>query len=163
MSGPAGYETDPETIFKRNNVQVKQAHDDNMVVRMDEDGTENVEKAIKFPPLPVPFREWDTTRDNRYSGEMKEIHRRVQHKLYKFWLMWVKLRTCLPLEELLCRQEEDKQCDAFLAKNTIVDMLDEMAKILIDTPLVEEIIALFDPELKPPELKEVDKEGRVEK
>ena len=36
--------------------------------------------------------------------------------------MWVQLRTCLPLEELLCREEEDKQCDAFLAKKIVKNL-----------------------------------------
>lgn len=96
------------------------------------------EKEHRLPPYPVPLRPWRDY-DNRYKGDMEDYKRRIHDKLFKFWALWGSLRTNAKLEELLARFEADKDADAYLAKNCIVDILCEMSKILADTDIVDEL------------------------
>lgn len=96
------------------------------------------ETNVNLPPYPVPLRAW-REEDCRYKGDLTDYQRRIHDKLFKFWVLWGRLRTHRELEELLARREEDKDGDAYIAKNCIVDILNEWAKILADTDLITEL------------------------
>jgi hypothetical protein len=95
-------------------------------------------QEIKMPPYPVPFRPWDD-KDFRYNGDVNDYKKRIHDKMLKIWYMWGNLRGNLDLEELLSRPEEDKNSDAYVAKNCIVDIMNALAKYLVDTNLIEEM------------------------
>lgn len=95
-------------------------------------------QELKLPHYPVPFRDWNDS-DLRYKGDMEDYKQRIHFKMFKLWGMWSSLRTNLDLEELLARPEQDRESDAYVAKNCIVDILNAMAKHLSDTNLIEEM------------------------
>lgn len=97
------------------------------------------EKQLRIPPLPVPLYGKLDHDPPHYDGDEKLIGRRAAHKLYNTWVFWVNLRTSEELDKLIQREEEDREGDAFKAKATIVQILDQLAKILIDTNLLEEV------------------------
>lgn len=97
------------------------------------------EKELKIPPLPVPLYGKLDHDPPHYEGDEKAIGRRAAHKLYNVWVFWLTIRTSEELDKLIQREEEDRESDAFKAKATIVQILDQLAKILIDTNLIEEI------------------------
>lgn len=96
------------------------------------------EQEFNLPPRPVPMRPWRED-DWRYQGSMDDYKLRIHDKLFKFWVLWGRLRRNAELEELLARYEEDKNGDAYVAKNCIVDIICEWSKILGDTDIVEEL------------------------
>jgi hypothetical protein len=99
---------------------------------------EQREEEHVLPPYPVPFRPWTDT-DVRYTGSLENYRERIHYKLYTLWAFWGLLRTNKKLEALVARVEQDKEGDAYTAKNVIVDILDQLAKILSDSPLMDEI------------------------
>lgn len=101
------------------------------------------EKEMKIPPLPVAFYGKLPNDPPRYDGDSKNIRRRAAHKLYNMWVFWINVRTSKELDELLQREETDKESDAFKAKATIVQMLDQIAKVLVNTNLLEEVVELL--------------------
>jgi hypothetical protein len=100
--------------------------------------TESEPQEFKLPPFPQPIRAWND-KDCRYSGEKDDYQHRTHDKLFKVWALWGQLRTNQELEVLLNRQEKDKDGDAYVAKNCIVDIICELSKILADTNIVEEL------------------------
>jgi hypothetical protein len=103
-----------------------------------EDGDLEKETEYKLPPFPTPLRPWNEE-DCRYNGLLTDYKTRIHDKLFKVWALWGQLRTSLALEELLNRQEEDKEGDAYVAKNCIVDIINQLSKILADTDVVQEL------------------------
>lgn len=99
------------------------------------------EQEYKLPPLPQPIRPWNDN-DHRYNGDMSDYRHRTHDKLFKVWALWGQLRTNQQLEELLNRKEDDLESDAYVAKNCIVDIIGELAKILADTNLIDELAYL---------------------
>ena len=100
-------------------------------------------KHYKLPPLPVPLYKANPKTDPiKFQGDKKDIPRRVAHKLYNTWLFWINLRCNERLENIL-KKESNQDSDEFIIKATIVQILDHVAKLLIDGDLLEEITALI--------------------
>lgn len=104
------------------------------------------EKALKIPPIPVALYGKLANDPPKYDGDLSNINRRVAHKLYNLWVFWVNIRTSKQLDELLQREETDLECDAFKAKATVVQILDHMAKALVNTDILEEVSSLLQKE-----------------
>jgi hypothetical protein len=94
---------------------------------------------LKIPPLPVPLYKESEDDPKKYTGDKSKILDRVAHKLYNVWLFWLAVRCNDKLDAILQRETEDKESDEFVLKATIVQMIDRLAKILVDTNLLEEI------------------------
>ena len=101
------------------------------------------ENQLKVPPLPVALYGKLPNDPPKYDGDTKDVKRRAAHKLYNLWVFWINVRTSKDLDELLQREEEDKESDAFKAKATIVQILDQIAKVLVNTDLLEEVVELL--------------------
>lgn len=97
-------------------------------------------KELKLPPKPVQLYEWNE-RDDRYNGPKDDIGLRVKYKLFKFHILWARLRTCVELEEILSRPV-DESSDQYKVNSIVVHLMDAIAKILIDTELIEEYVWL---------------------
>lgn len=96
-------------------------------------------EKLKIPPRPVPlYKENPETDPKKYDGDVKDIPRRVAYKLYNIWLFWLALRCNEKLETLL-KKESPEGSDEFLLKATIVQVLDHLAKCLVDGDPLEEI------------------------
>lgn len=98
------------------------------------------ETKLKLPPRPVPlYREDLETDPKKYEGDLSNIPRRAAHKLYNVWLLWVALRCNEKIETIIKKEETDQTTDSFLLKATFVQILDQLAKILVDGDIVQEI------------------------
>lgn len=94
---------------------------------------------LKIPPRPVPLYKANPDTDpKKYEGDTKNIPRRAAHKLYNIWLFWIALRCNEKLETIL-KKESEQDTDEFLLKATIVQVLDHLAKALVDGDPLEEI------------------------
>ena len=110
---------------------------------VDEEGKFDVEmdgcENLKIPPQPVPlYKPNPDTDPKHYEGDQKNIARRAAHKLYNVWLFWLALRCNEKLETIL-KKDSEQGSDEFLLKATIVQVLDHLAKALVDTNILEEI------------------------
>ena len=104
------------------------------------------ETKLKIPPIPVALYGKLANDPPKYDGDLSNINRRVAHKLYNLWVFWVNIRTSKQLDELLQREENDLESDAFKAKATVVQILDHMAKALVNTDILEEVSSLLQKE-----------------
>jgi hypothetical protein len=100
------------------------------------DDSETIE--AKLPPMPVPFRPRKDT-DIEYKGDLKDYKKRCMFKLYALWMLWAELRCNPKIEELVAREETDKESDAFLAKHCIVDIINQLALVLSASNIMDEI------------------------
>ena len=110
---------------------------------VDEDNMFEVEHKdcanVKIPPRPVPLYPPNPDTDpKKYEGDTKNIPRRAAHKLYNIWLLWISLRCNEQLENIL-KKESPPDSDEFRVKATIVQVLDHLAKCLVDQDPLEEI------------------------
>jgi len=102
------------------------------------------ETKLKLPPRPVPlYKEDPETDPKKFEGDLSNIPRRAAHKLYNVWLLWVALRCNEKIEKMIQNEEADQTSDAFLMKATFVQILDQLAKILVDGDIVQEIAELL--------------------
>lgn len=92
-------------------------------------------KELTLPPKPKGIREW-TTKDLRYNGEPHDMEKRMAHKVYSLWALWGTLIMNKKLAEFL-----DTDCESD-SKSIIVDIVDQMGKLLGDTDILEEIAYL---------------------
>jgi hypothetical protein len=98
----------------------------------------------KLPPLPTPLRKRDPEVDPPlYKDDMSDMKGRIRFKLMLMWFLYTKLRYNPKLELLLSAETEDRESDEYRVKCTIVDIMDELAKILIGTPLLDELKYLY--------------------
>jgi hypothetical protein len=149
MSGPAGYENDFEQKMKEKGYGIKmgemcEGHDPEVIQKFNnmKEGEIGVDDAkiqdLKIPPTPIPLRSYGPEETQlRYKGKESDFNARIVHKLLRVWILWAQLRTCLPLEECLAR-ECRRDSDEYLAKSTIVDIMDVLAKVLTDTDTLQE-------------------------
>jgi hypothetical protein len=97
-------------------------------------------KEYKLPPRPRPFYDWNDN-DQRYTGDKDDFKQRLKFKLFKFWLLWVNLRSNTKLEEILAK-EVDRESDQYQVNSVLVHVMDILAKILVDTDPLEEMVWL---------------------
>lgn len=98
----------------------------------------------KLPPYPQPLRKPDPQVDPpQYQGELDDLKHRIRYKLLLLWFFYAKIRFNHKLETILAKPTEDHSSDEYLVKSCVVDILDELAKILIVTNLLEELKFLF--------------------
>jgi len=105
--------------------------------------TKELDDALnKLPPFPKFFYDWTEDQKKRYGyeGDTEDLTRRMKCKLYNMWLVWGEFRGSENLNKLLSRQPEDKESDEFMAKSSIVQLMDIMAKILTSTDLIQELM-----------------------
>lgn len=99
-------------------------------------------EMLSLPPIPHPFKKWSEHEEKfKYTGSVDDYNSRIHHKLYSMWIIWALLRTNEKIEKL-CSQESDKESDEFFLKATIVDIMDVIAKVLINTDLIDELAYL---------------------
>ena len=53
----------------------------------------------KLPPFPVPMRPWGE-KDWRYTGDQEDYKKRIHEKLFKFWILWGRLRTNITKDDI---------------------------------------------------------------
>jgi len=75
----------------------------------------------------------------KYTGDMNNLELRLRWKLFFVWQYWSQLRNDQKLADILMKKH-DKESDTFKVCNTIINMLDNLARILTITPLVPEIV-----------------------
>ena len=101
------------------------------------------DEKLQLPPYPEGFFDYTEEQEKtiKYSGDMDDLHQRVAHKLYNTWALWSHVRNSEKLIEIVNKQS-DTDTDDFYLKATIVNLLDQLGKILGNTHIAEEIIKL---------------------
>jgi hypothetical protein len=75
----------------------------------------------------------------KYTGNMNNLELRLRWKMFFVWQYWSQVRNDQKLADILMKKH-DRESDVFQVCNTIINMLDNLARILTITPLVEEIV-----------------------
>jgi hypothetical protein len=103
------------------------------------DEKETDEKKIELPPYPEPLLEIpkDLKKLFVYDGDMKDIPLRIKHKLMLSWILWGALRNDQELIQIV-NTEHDKGSDIFKVCSKLVNVIDQLARILSSTDLIEE-------------------------
>lgn len=103
--------------------------------------TEEETSKIQLPPLPQAIHQWsDFDKENlQYKGEMTDYNARMKHKIYNFWFLYGQLCNNQKLIDFINKEEHNKKGEKHFLKNTIVNIVDRLSKILIITDLMEEI------------------------
>jgi hypothetical protein len=152
MDGPIGYDDFEKQMKDRgfsidyDTKEATWADDEKVREKLDQlnddtplsvDESENNE--VKFPPIPVQLRPWDAFEtEQRYKGTKDDFKARITHKLLKIWIMWAQLRCSDELTNMLAT-ECAHDTDEYKVKSTIIDIIDVLAKVLIDTDTREEL------------------------
>jgi hypothetical protein len=125
--------------------KLKELNDDNPISVDDSQLEER-----RLPPDPVIVRPYNADElAMRYKGDKEDMPARLTHKLLHLWIIWANLRTSPAIMELLNKQAEDKESDEHKVKCLVVDIVDAMAKALIDTSIHEEFSWLAKVKNKP--------------
>lgn len=95
----------------------------------------------KLPLHPKPLYEYteEEKKKYEYTGDMEDKNRRMKEKLYNLWKFWAEIRSSKIIEDLLFRKPEDLESDEYLAKQIIVNIIDQLGKIMTNTNLIEEV------------------------
>lgn len=115
------------------------------VKKLEED--ESNKKKIQLPPNPEPIIEWneDEEKNLMYTNQdvypMSDIQKRLQYKMFNVWNFWGTLRNNERLIKAVNEIPEDKDSDEFFIRQSLVVIVDRLAKILNGgTNIVEEIL-----------------------
>jgi hypothetical protein len=100
---------------------------------------DETEQKVHLPPYPEPLLEIpeDLKKLFVYDGDMKDIPLRLKHKLMMMWIMWGALRNDQELIQIV-NTEHDKGSDIYKVCSRVVNVLDQMARILSCTDIMEE-------------------------
>lgn len=100
---------------------------------------EEPQQKIQLPPYPEPLLEIpeELKKLFMYDGELKDIPLRLKHKLMLTWILWGALRNDEELIKII-NKEHDKESDIFKVCSKLVNVLDQMARILCCTNIMEE-------------------------
>ncbi len=144
-NGPCGFETQMRQrgfdIVEEGDVKMKQGGEDTKeLFELNDENPIGVDfsnaQQYTLPPDPKPLREWYPD-DNRYSDSQENYPARLTFKLLKMWILWATVMSNKPLIDLLgTRSDEDT--DEYKLKAMIVEIIDQMGKILSDTNIKEE-------------------------
>ncbi len=96
--------------------------------------------APVLPPYPEPLLEIpkEAIEKIQYRGEPRDVLSRLRHKTFLFWMVWASLRNDKRLIEIM-NKHHDRQSDVFFVCNHVVNLLDQMARVLTLTDLIEEL------------------------
>lgn len=108
----------------------------NQITEYDEKETE---KKIELPPYPEPLLEIpeELKKLFKYDGDMKDIPLRLKHKLMLSWILWGALRNDEELVAIV-NKNHDKGSDIFKVCSKVVNVIDQLARILGCTDIMEE-------------------------
>lgn len=136
MDGPCGYDDNKPQILKTEQPRI--VFDNEKPVAKTENTVDDSELCeYSLPPDPVPFRQW-TKDDNRYSDDKTDFISRINFKLLKLWILWATCVTQKDIIRFLQEETKDKDSIEYQLKVIIVEILDALAKCLIDTDIKEE-------------------------
>lgn len=95
----------------------------------------------QLPPLPHAIYEWsDFDKDHfLFKGDKVDIQERMKFKIYNLWTVYGELCTNQKLVDYINKKEHNKTGEKFYLKNLIVNLVDRLSKILINTDLIEEL------------------------
>lgn len=101
----------------------------------------STESKLQLPPLPTPIHPWsDFDKEHfQYSGEMNDFNGRMKHKLYSVWQTYGQLCNNQKLIDYINKEEHHKNGEKHFLKNTIVNIVDRLSKILTNTDIMEEL------------------------
>lgn len=93
----------------------------------------------RVPPRPVPLYPYNEDTDpKKFDGDRTDIPRRAAFKLFNVWMLWLNIRCNRPIEDML-KKESAQDSDEYKLKCVIIEILDKLAKILIDGDILEEV------------------------
>lgn len=111
--------------------------------KMDEKDMEKMNEFLdKLPRFPKPIFELNE-KDKEYltyKGDIKNIKERLKNKIYQLWVFYDKIHH---QDGLIVKELNDtstsKDSKEFELKSIIVNMIDQIAKILTSTDLLQEL------------------------
>jgi hypothetical protein len=95
----------------------------------------------EIPPEPIAFYDWTPEDENlKFKGDLDNMNERKNHKLYNMWRLWSEHTMSLSFLDMVQPKigEEESETEKRL-KTCLFQLLDKMAKILINTDIVEEL------------------------
>ena len=144
-----------ENVGKSNDVEqvndVGQANEVNDVENVENSDQAN-DQTVNLPCYPTPIFDMkgdggNSTEDAdcprlkalKYTGDETSLENRMRWKVWLLWLYWSALRNDEKIVEILLKKH-DRDSDTFFLCNTILNIFDQLARILITTPLVDEVL-----------------------
>jgi hypothetical protein len=97
-------------------------------------------EKLELPPYPEALLKItdEVAEMLKYKGKPEDVLMRLRHKVWLSWIMWAGYRNDKKLIELV-NVERDKESDSFYLANTVVNMLDQIGRILSLTNITEEL------------------------
>lgn len=104
--------------------------------------SENHAEKIELPPLPMPLLDIPEEAKEyiRFKGDAHDIQARLRHKLILMWTLYGFARNDAKLIDIV-NKDHDKDGDLWYVCNKVVNLLDQWARIVITTDLLEELSA----------------------
>jgi hypothetical protein len=101
---------------------------------------EKSNEKLELPPYPEALLKItdEVAEMLKYKGKPEDVLMRLRHKVWLSWIMWAGYRNDKKLIELV-NVERDKESDSFYLANTVVNMLDQIGRILSLTNITEEL------------------------
>lgn len=101
------------------------------------------DKNENLPPYPMaffPLSDWDKEYLT-YKDDPTKMNRRMAHKLFKLWVLWAGLINNEKLRDIVQIDDDKHDSDIYFLKSNIVNTMDQMAKILSNTDITEELVS----------------------
>lgn len=100
-----------------------------------------------LPPFPQALYPLTEDEEKLWAGvvdsdDPTEQRKTVAKKLFALWTLYGQIVNCEPLVELINKPTEDKTSDLFLAKGFIVQIVDQVSKVLSRGHILRELQTL---------------------
>lgn len=114
-------------------------HADDEKLTLEEVKEEEPQQKIQLPPFPEPLLDIPEELQKlfKYEGDMKDIKLRLKHKLMLSWILWGAMRNDEELIQIV-NKEHDKGSDIFKVCSKVVNCIDQLARVLGCTDIMEE-------------------------
>jgi len=102
--------------------------------------TDTKDERLNLPPYPeqlLPISD-SALEIIKYKGNSDDIPHRIKHKLFLIWITWAQHRNDEKLIKLI-NTDMDKTSDKYYLANTIVQMLDQLGRVLALTDITSEL------------------------
>lgn len=97
-------------------------------------------QKLELPPMPEPLLEIpdDAKEFIRFKGDPTDMGMRLRHKLILMWILYGFSRNDEKLIEIV-NQSHEKDSDLWYVCNKLINILDQWARLLTTTDIVEEL------------------------
>lgn len=98
-------------------------------------------KGLELPPMPMPLLDdlpEEALEFLKYKGDPSDMGARLRHKLILMWLLYGFARNDEKLIEIV-NKTHNKESDLWYLCNKMVNILDQWARVLITTDILEEL------------------------